>query len=72
VRGQLRVEEPEGNWFSRKQRLPRVVIGAGSVVEGELVFEREVELYVHPDARVGKQSGKSPRMLASPDAPRAD
>jgi len=72
VRGALHVVEPEGNWWNRRQRMPRVVIGAGSVVEGELLFEREVEMYVHPDARVGRQTGKSPRMIASPDAPRIE
>ena len=71
VRGDLRVEKPTG-WFSNRNRLPRIVIGAGTVVEGDLVFEREVELYVHPDARVGKQTGTTPRMIDSPDAPRAD
>jgi hypothetical protein len=48
------------------------LIGEGSVVEGELLFEREVELYVHPGAKVGKQTGTAPRMLNSPDAPRSE
>lgn len=73
VRGGLRVEEPNRSWWSSgRKRLPRIIIGAGSVVGGEMVFEHEVELYVHPDAKVGKQSGVSPRMIDSPDAPRAD
>ena len=73
VRGGLRVEKPQGGWWSTKRnRMPRIVIGAGSVVGGEMVFEHEVELYVHPDAKVGKQSGVSPTMIDSPDAPRED
>ncbi|GGA79021.1 hypothetical protein GCM10011521_16540 [Arenimonas soli] len=73
VRGDLRVEKPSSSWWSSKRkRMPRIIIGAGSVVGGEMVFEHEVELYVHPDAKVGKQSGVSPKMIDGPDAPRAD
>ena len=73
VRGDLVVEKPDSSWWKpERSRLPRVIIDADSVVEGRLVFEREVELYVHPDAKVGKQSGVSPRMIDSPDAPRQD
>lgn len=73
VRGGLRVEKPNRSWWSSSnKRLPRIVIGAGSVVGGEMIFEHEVELYVHPDAKVGKQSGVSPRMIDSPDAPRQE
>ena len=73
VRGGLLVEKPNRSWWSSgRKRLPRIIIGAGSVVGGEMVFEHEVELYVHPDAKVGKQSGVSPKMIDSPDAPRKD
>jgi hypothetical protein len=33
------------------------VIGPGAVVEGPLVFEREVKLYVHASARTGAITG---------------
>ncbi|GAB2668642.1 DUF4097 family beta strand repeat-containing protein [Arenimonas aestuarii] len=73
VEGGIRVEKPNTRWWSfERKRAPRIVILAGSVVGGEMVFEQEVELYVHPDAKVGKQSGIAPRMIDSPDAPRAD
>lgn len=73
VRGGLRVEKPNSGWWSSSnKRTPRVSIGAGSVVGGEMVFDHEVELYVHPDAKVGKQSGVSPRMIDGPDAARED
>lgn len=36
---------------------PRVVIGRYCVVRGALNFEREVELYVHSTARIGKVTG---------------
>lgn len=58
VVGELRVEKPQGAWWSTTpNRKPRIVIGANSVVEGSLVFEREVELFVHPSARIGTVTG---------------
>jgi hypothetical protein len=58
VKGGILVEKSQGirfNWG--KKRTPRVVIGPNAVVEGELRFERAVELFVHPSARIGKVSG---------------
>ena len=40
------------NWG--KPKVPRIVLGANSVVRGELVFEREVELFVHSSAKYGR------------------
>jgi acetyltransferase-like isoleucine patch superfamily enzyme len=37
-----------------KPKIPRVVLGPNSTVKGNLVFEREVELYVHSAAKYGK------------------
>jgi hypothetical protein len=37
--------------------LPRIVIGPGSTVEGELRFEREVQLYVSDHATIGPVTG---------------
>jgi hypothetical protein len=41
--------------------VPRVVIGAGSVVAGSLVFEHEVELFVHTTAKIGPVTGATAR-----------
>lgn len=59
VKGGIRVEKPGKSWGVRlgKPKVPRVVIGANAVVEGALMFEREVTLYVHQSARVGAVSG---------------
>ena len=58
VRGGILVEKPHGIGFNwGKKRTPRVVIGPNAVVEGQLRFERPVELFVHPSARIGKVSG---------------
>jgi hypothetical protein len=58
VGGGILVEKPSTGWFnSNKSRIPRIVIGPRSVVEGALVFEREVELFVHASARIGEVTG---------------
>ena len=60
VRGGIKVEKPTGNWMPvniGKRKPPRIVIGANAVVEGPLVFEREVKLYVHQSARIGRVTG---------------
>lgn len=63
VGGDLAVRKPTGwgiNWG--KPRTPRIILGPGSVVKGNLVLEREVELYVHESAKYGSiiytESGK--------------
>lgn len=62
VKGGIIVREPTGSWFSMgTQRTPKVVIGANSVVEGEMLFEREVELVVDPSATIGKVTGATLR-----------
>jgi hypothetical protein len=59
VRGGLRIEKPDGGFgfHMGKRKPPVVVIGPGAVVDGPLVFEREVELYVHDSARTGAIRG---------------
>ena len=59
VKGGIKVEKPNSNFGIRftTSRVPRIVIGAGAVVEGPLVFEREVKLYVHQSARTGAVTG---------------
>jgi hypothetical protein len=40
-----------------KRKPPRIVIGPNAQVDGALVFEREVKLYVHRTAKIGAVSG---------------
>jgi cytoskeletal protein CcmA (bactofilin family) len=58
LRGDLVIEEP-GGWGNRTQnnRKPRVVIGPGSRVEGTIVVEHEIELYISDEATVTAVSG---------------
>lgn len=60
IDGGLLVEKPSG-WSWGKQKLPRVVIGPNAVVQGRLVFRREVELYVSSSARIGAVEGATAR-----------
>lgn len=56
VRGDLMVEKPGGfNWDGNRK--PRVVVGPGSRVDGNIVLEREVELFISDSAEVGGVSG---------------
>ncbi len=59
VKGDLIIEEPGGwfNWGSNKDKKPKIIIGPGSVVEGKVILEREVELYISETAEVGGVEG---------------
>jgi cytoskeletal protein CcmA (bactofilin family) len=58
VKGDIIVEEPGGwNWDKEKSRIPRVVIGPGSRVEGTIVLKRKVNLFISETAEVGGVSG---------------
>jgi hypothetical protein len=50
-------------------KIPRVVIGPNARVDGELRFERTVELYVHSSARTGKITGATPIRFDTPTPP---
>ena len=58
LKGDLVVEKPGGmGWNKKKQRTPRVVIGPGSTVEGRIIAEREIKLYISDTAEVGGVEG---------------
>ena len=71
VRGGITVNRPTSNWFPVQisKRKPKIVVGPGAVVEGELKFEREVTLYVHETARTGKVTGATPVAYATATSP---
>lgn len=58
------------NWFGT-QRRPLIRIGADAVV-GDLHFEREVELRVHPSARIGRVEGATALPLEQNDSSAAE
>ena len=57
VQGDLVVESPNGGSFRDRDRRPRIIIGPGSRVLGEIRLERNVELYISDSAEVGGVSG---------------
>ncbi len=72
VKGGIKVEKPSGNWMpiSMGQRKPpRIIVGPNAVVEGPLVFERDVKLYVHDSARIGSVTGATAVRYSSARAP---
>lgn len=70
VRGGIRVEKPHGfSMHLSNRRPPRIVIGPNAVVDGPLVFERDVTLYVHSSARIGKVTGATARPYSTATPP---
>jgi DUF4097 and DUF4098 domain-containing protein YvlB len=64
IHGGILVEKNNGvqwSWGNRKPKVPRIIIGPNAIVDGELRFERDVELYVHTTAKVGRIIGAKPQ-----------
>ncbi len=64
VQGGIHVENSNGGWlgslFGHESRKPRIVIGPGASVQGELRFDRDVTLYVSDKATIGPVTGATP------------
>ena len=59
VRGDILVEKPSfWSFGNSKNDEPKIIIGPGSVVEGKIIVEREVELYISETAQVGGVEGE--------------
>jgi DUF4097 and DUF4098 domain-containing protein YvlB len=69
VRGGVTVERSRGWFQGTPKRKPRIVIGPDAVVDGPLVFAREVDLYVHRSARIGTVTGAEAVMFETETAP---
>ncbi len=57
VAGDLKVEMPKGWGWNFDRRKPTVIIGPGSGVNGAIILEREVELFISNTAKVGTVRG---------------
>jgi hypothetical protein len=57
VEGGIVVQKPGGSLITISGGPPRIVIGAGATVQGDLRFEREVRLYVSDKATIGPVTG---------------
>lgn len=70
VTGGIRYEKPSKQWISfGKPTIPRVVIAQGARVDGPLVFERPVVLYVHATAKTGPVTGATAVRYDTPTPP---
>ena len=70
VKGGIKVNRPSFGISLTAPRKPRIVIGPNAVVEGQLIFEREVTLLVHDSAKIGPVTGATPQRFDSEAAPR--
>lgn len=69
VKGGIKVEKNK-SWFNVKlSRDPRIIVGRNAVVEGPLVFERPVTLYVHRSAKTGPITGATAKVFDTDTAP---
>jgi hypothetical protein len=65
VEGGIHVQKPD--FGADLNRIPRVVIGAESVVDGTLKFDREVKLLVSDSAKIGPVEGATVQLFAGDD-----
>lgn len=63
VEGGILVQKPPSGWFQFTHE-PQIVIGPGSVVTGDLRFDRKVDLYVSDKAKIGRVIGATPQRYA--------
>lgn len=72
VAGKLWVKKSKGGWNGlplQISRIPTIIIGPDAVVQGGLVFEHQVKLYVHTSARTGSIQGATAIAFSTPTAP---
>ena len=60
VEGGILVEKRGTDLIQIVRDVPRIVIGPGATVQGELRFERTVQLFVSDRATIGKVTGATP------------
>jgi cytoskeletal protein CcmA (bactofilin family) len=69
VEGGILVQRQTGSWFHWGNSKPKIVIGPGAVVQGDLRFERQVALYVSDTATIGPVTGATPIKFSGPSPP---
>jgi cytoskeletal protein CcmA (bactofilin family) len=60
VEGGLLMQKPSTGLVQLGKDVPRIVIGPGAAVQGELRFDRPVQLYVSDKATIGTVTGATP------------
>jgi DUF4097 and DUF4098 domain-containing protein YvlB len=69
VKGGIKVEKSKSMFPVKLGRDPRIIVGPRAVVEGPLVFERPVKLYVHRTAKTGPITGATAKIFDTDMAP---
>lgn len=69
IEGGILMRKPSHGWFNRESSGPRIVIGPGASVAGELRFERKVRLYVSDRATIGRVTGATPIRFSGENPP---
>lgn len=69
VKGGIDVNKPSFSFSFKPSRKPRIIIGPHAVVDGDLRFERDVTLYVHTSAKIGRVSGAKVQRFSTDVAP---
>jgi hypothetical protein len=60
VEGGILVEKSSVTLLQAARDVPRIVIGPGATVQGDLRFERTVQLFVSDKATIGTVTGATP------------
>jgi hypothetical protein len=63
------VEKPSSELIQLVRDVPRIVIGPGAAVQGELRFERTVQLFVSDKATIGTVTGATPISFSGESPP---
>jgi hypothetical protein len=69
VEGGIVVEKAGTQLIQITHEIPRIVIGPGATVQGELRFERTVQLYVSDKATIGTVTGATPISFSGDSPP---
>lgn len=72
VAGKLWVKKSKGGLSGlplQITRIPTIIIGPNAVVQGGMVFEHQVKLYVHTSAKTGPIEGATAIPFSTPTAP---
>ena len=69
VHGGIKVEKPRMQFVTIRRRDPRIVIGPNAQVDGAMVFERPVTLYVHDSAKIGAVTGATAKRYSGATPP---
>jgi hypothetical protein len=69
VENGILVEKPSSELLQTARTVPRIVIGPGATVQGELRFERAVQLFVSDKATIGTVTGATAVAFSGDTAP---